>query len=91
LFRARLDEESKETGLKHVEQLLFVNLMIDIQGTNATGDKILAFMHKCAELNMVDSKDNWVRKYLPKRYSSLKKKVSKRLKKINDATDARAG
>jgi hypothetical protein len=48
-------------------------------------------MHKCAELNMVDSKDNWVRKYLPKRYSSLKKKVSKRLKEINDATDARAG
>ncbi len=89
-LRVNLDNASKEAGLTRVEQLMFVNLLSDIKGTQSTGDKILAFMHKCTELNK-DSGIDWITEYMPQRYTTLKKKISKKVKEINNATDVRAG
>jgi hypothetical protein len=90
VVRDLLDATAAESGVKHAEQLMFINMMLEIGGTDETGNKILKFIHDSALLNRGSGVD-WIAEHLPKRYTTIKKNVSAKLKVLNHNTDARCG
>jgi hypothetical protein len=90
-LKRMLDGIAEGVGLKFAEQLLFLQLLNDIGGTDDVGNKILRFIRHCVELNKHTKDVDWAADHLPKRYTSIKRNIDKKLKELNRSTDAATG
>jgi hypothetical protein len=82
-----LDDISKDAGCRFVEQLLLLEMILSIDGTDATATKILTFLHKCNDLQPEHERSAWISERIPKTFKGLKRKVRERIKEINSSSE----
>jgi hypothetical protein len=81
-----LDNVAQDSGCPNVEQFMFLEMVMSIDGTDTTASKILSFIHKCNELQPEHERSKWISERIPKTFKGLKRKVRERLKEINKSS-----
>ena len=84
-FRDVVDHIAQDAGCRFVEQFMLLELVLSIDGTDATAGKILDFMHKCNEMQPEHQQAEWISERIPKTFKGLKRKVRERLIEINES------
>jgi hypothetical protein len=90
-LKRKLDAVAEGVGLQYAEQLLFMKLLHDINGTDEVGNKILAFIHECVKLNKHNASGDLAERNLPKRCTTIKRNMGRKLREINKSSDIATG